>query len=95
MYPDFYSPAEVAQLLGITLSAIERMRERGAGPPYYRVSGGTIRGRIGYRKRDVEEWLSKRRGDNHEPSPTREAPHQREPIATKSAFLLQVRQYAN
>jgi len=61
MYPDFYSPQELAQFLGITLSALERMRERGSGPPYYRVTGGSIRGRIGCRKRDIEEWLSKRR----------------------------------
>jgi hypothetical protein len=61
MYPDFYSPQELARFLGITLSALERMRERGSGPPYYRVTGGSIRGRIGYRKRDIEEWLSTRR----------------------------------
>jgi hypothetical protein len=40
MSRDFYSPSELAQLLAITLSAIERMRERGSGPPYYRVTGG-------------------------------------------------------
>jgi hypothetical protein len=50
---DFYSPPELAQLLGVTLSAVERTRERGSGPPYYRVSGGVIRGRIGYRKHDI------------------------------------------
>jgi hypothetical protein len=58
---DFYSTAELAQLLGVTPHAVERMRERGEGPHYYRVSGGTIRGRVGYRKCDVEEWLSTRR----------------------------------
>ena len=59
---DFYSPPpELAQLLGVTIHTVERMRERGSGPPYYRVSGGPIRGGVGYRKREVEKWLSTRR----------------------------------
>jgi len=58
---DVYSPPELAQLLGVTIHTVERMRERGSGPPYYRVSGGPIRGGVGYRERKVEEWLFTRR----------------------------------
>jgi hypothetical protein len=65
----FYSPDELARYLGLAPRAIEKMRFIQSGPPFYRISGGAIRGRVGYRKSDVEEWLATRRVQGQDQCP--------------------------
>ena len=51
----------LVQFLSLTVNALARMRQRGTGPAFYRVGGGRLRSRIGYRKNGVETWLAGRR----------------------------------
>ncbi|QXM25477.1 helix-turn-helix domain-containing protein [Elioraea tepida] len=51
------SSDEVAEILGVSLRTLERMRIDGQGPAYVRLSPR----RIAYAERDVIEWIERRR----------------------------------
>lgn len=53
---DFLSPAQLADLLGVSAATIYRLRYARRGPPAYRI-GGQVR----FRREDVEAWLAERR----------------------------------
>jgi predicted DNA-binding transcriptional regulator AlpA len=62
---------EVAKLLRVSVSTVERMALNGSGPPYSRI-GGTKRGRVVYRRGDVEAYLlSCRRTSTSDAGPAR------------------------
>lgn len=48
---------ELAELLGLTLSTLAKLRCSGKGPPFYKLTNQSV----GYNQDDVMEWLSKRR----------------------------------
>ena len=48
---------ELADLLGLTMSTLAKLRCSGKGPPFYKLTNQTV----GYRQDEVMEWLSKRR----------------------------------
>ncbi len=48
---------ELAELLGLTISTLAKLRCSGKGPPFYKLTNQTV----GYRQDEVMEWLSKRR----------------------------------
>ena len=52
-----YTPAELAQALGITPDLLARWRARGVGPKFIREA----RNCIVYLRTDVDDWLRKRR----------------------------------
>ena len=45
---------QVAEFLGVTVSALRRWRFEGRGPGFFRLEGRLVR----YRQKDVEGWLS-------------------------------------
>ena len=47
---------EAAALTSLSVRSMERMRWRGGGPKFVRLS----RGRIAYREEDIAEWIAKR-----------------------------------
>jgi predicted DNA-binding transcriptional regulator AlpA len=50
---------DLAAWLGISLPSLQRMRSNGTGPRYVQISER----RIGYRKNEVETWLTARTTD--------------------------------
>ena len=54
---------ELRQMLGISERTFDRLRYRGDLPPKTQLSER----RVGYRVRDVEEWLDRRRQSTEEP----------------------------
>jgi predicted DNA-binding transcriptional regulator AlpA len=48
---------ELAELLGLTMSTLAKLRCSGKGPPFYKLTNQTV----GYRQDEVMDWLSKRR----------------------------------
>lgn len=48
---------ELAELLGLTMSTLAKLRCSGQGPPFYKLTNQTV----GYRQDEVMEWLSRRR----------------------------------
>ncbi len=52
MVEEFCSEQQVAERLGISRSSMQRLKHRGAGPPY-----AVVGGRILYRWSDVEAWF--------------------------------------
>ncbi len=48
---------ELAELLGLTMSTLAKLRCSGKGPPFYKLTNQTV----GYRQDEVMEWLSGRR----------------------------------
>ncbi len=50
-------PPELAELLGLTMSTLAKLRCSGKGPPFYKLTNQTV----GYRQDEVMEWLAKRR----------------------------------
>lgn len=48
--------SEASAFLGISESALARMRKDGIGPPY--VKGGGSKGAIQYRKQDLQDWMA-------------------------------------
>ncbi len=48
---------ELAELLGLTMSTLAKLRCSGKGPPFYKLTNQTV----GYRQDEVMEWLSRRR----------------------------------
>jgi predicted DNA-binding transcriptional regulator AlpA len=55
---------ELRQMLGISERTFDRLRYRGDLPPKTQLSER----RVGYRVRDVEEWLDRRRQATEEPN---------------------------
>jgi len=53
---DMLTEAEVARMLGVSLSTVKRLRASGEGPPSIRVGKRALR----YRRSDVEAWLQRR-----------------------------------
>ncbi|WP_085341053.1 helix-turn-helix transcriptional regulator [Aquidulcibacter paucihalophilus] len=48
---------ELAELLGLTMSTLAKLRCSGKGPPFYKLTNQTV----GYHQDEVMEWLAKRR----------------------------------
>jgi predicted DNA-binding transcriptional regulator AlpA len=48
---------ELAELLGLTMSTLAKLRCSGKGPPFYKLTNQTV----GYRQDELMEWLSQRR----------------------------------
>ena len=48
---------ELAELLGLTMSTLAKLRCSGKGPPFYKLTNQTV----GYRQDEVMEWLAQRR----------------------------------
>lgn len=48
---------ELAEMLGLTMSTLAKLRCSGKGPPFYKLTNQTV----GYRQDEVMDWLSKRR----------------------------------
>ena len=48
---------ELAELLGLTMSTLAKLRCSGKGPPFYKLTNQTV----GYRQDEVIEWLAERR----------------------------------
>lgn len=60
---DLLKPDEVAPLLRVEVTNLERMRRERRGPPWIKISGelGKSGGRIRYRRSDVEQYIQSRR----------------------------------
>ena len=56
----FLATKQVATYTGLSTSFFEKGRVYGYGPPYHRV-----RGRVLYRKSDVERWLADQRRESN------------------------------
>jgi excisionase family DNA binding protein len=54
--PAVMTTDEVARYLGINKKSLDRMRGRGDGPPYVRLTGKLIR----YRKADIDDFIESR-----------------------------------
>jgi len=54
---------QVADMLGLTVSALEKWAENGTGPQFFR-RGFSSRSRSVYRIEDVEEFVRKRYGND-------------------------------
>ena len=50
------TPKQVAYLLGYTPRSLYNLRQRGTGPAFVRL-GGPIRGKVMYRREDVEAFI--------------------------------------
>jgi predicted DNA-binding transcriptional regulator AlpA len=48
--------ADVARLLGVSTTHVQRLRDRGEGPPWYKIGG-----RVVYYSHEVLEWLNRQR----------------------------------
>jgi predicted DNA-binding transcriptional regulator AlpA len=48
---------ELAELLGLTMSTLAKLRCSGKGPPFYKLTNQTV----GYRQDEVMDWLAQRR----------------------------------
>jgi excisionase family DNA binding protein len=57
---EFLSTKQLAARLGVSIRTVERMRQEGKGPAFYRVSSGLRRGRVAYREAAVNAWLAGR-----------------------------------
>ena len=55
----FMTIKEVSELLGISISTINRLVKRGEFPPKRQISPG----RMGFIKYQIQEWIDNRRGD--------------------------------
>lgn len=51
----FLTQDDVAIMLRVSVDTVRRMRQRGDGPPFVRLS----KRRILYRRSDVDAWISK------------------------------------
>lgn len=54
---ELLTPAEVARLARLSVSTLKDKRWKGTGPAFIKLSPGRG-GRIRYRRRDVEQWLT-------------------------------------
>ena len=61
---------DAAEALSLSVRSLERMRSRGGGPKFVRLS----RGRVAYQECDLIEWIAKRVvSSTSEPTPTERA----------------------
>ena len=51
------STSEAADLIGVSARTLERLRERGLGPPYVRLTPRVVF----YSRRDLDQWVAGRR----------------------------------
>lgn len=51
-----YRPPDAGALLGLTASTLAKMRCRGDGPPYVKLSPRAV----GYRREDILKWIAER-----------------------------------
>lgn len=56
-----YTPKEAAEYTGYSVRTLERWRREGGGPPFIRKNGPKKRGRIRYRKGDLDTWIEQQR----------------------------------
>lgn len=54
---ELLTPAETAPIVKLSVSTLKDKRWKGTGPRYIKLSPGRG-GRIRYRRRDVEQWLT-------------------------------------
>lgn len=62
----FFSEKQVARDYfngAITTKALQKWRLQGGGPPFVRI-GGNTRGRVLYRKEDLDVWVESRKRQN-------------------------------
>ena len=59
----FLTIKEVSQLLGISVSAINRLIKRGEFPPKIKISPR----RIVFMKNDIEDWIKSKKNNNYIP----------------------------
>jgi len=62
---EFLRPRELAALLGVSVWTVYTMSDRGKLPVVYRDNNRHGKQRI-FRKKDIEEWLEKRRRETWE-----------------------------
>ena len=55
------SEREAARRLDLSIRSMQRLRETGEGPPFYKISAGHMKGRVAYREEDLAAWLEGRR----------------------------------
>jgi excisionase family DNA binding protein len=56
----FCTTGQAAELLGVSASWLEKLRVRGDGPPFYRVSAR----RVLYRLSDLNDWIEAHRAQS-------------------------------
>lgn len=56
----FLSPAEVAEMLQVSMRTLDRYRRAGTGPDYCRIAN-----RVRYRQRDVTAWVRAQKVDTN------------------------------
>lgn len=56
----FFSPKQVAEILGVSKKKLERMRKDGSGPKFRRLSARTIQ----YHGKDLNEWIAAKPGQD-------------------------------
>lgn len=56
---ELLTPSEAAQITKLSVSTLKDKRWKGTGPAYIKLSPGRG-GRIRYRRRELESWLSPR-----------------------------------
>lgn len=56
---DTLSTKDLSKRWGVTETHLRRLRQEGAGPPYFRPTDST-RGRVRYRLVDIEQWEAER-----------------------------------
>ncbi len=61
---DLITPAEVSKMVSLSVELLKKLRQRKAGPRFYKLSHRSVR----YRRADVLAWLAERA------SPTPDAP---------------------
>ena len=54
--PTFQTCKQVAHMLGLGVSTLERMRSQGVGPHFIKLGLGK-RARVVYDRRDIDSWL--------------------------------------
>lgn len=52
MIMEILTPQECAEMLKVSLDVLRRLRQKGGGPPYFKVKG-----RVRYDKEAVNEWV--------------------------------------
>ena len=57
----YLNEQDFARRYQLSRRTVQRLRESGDGPPFYRISTGRTRGRVVYREDEIEVWLAGRR----------------------------------
>lgn len=55
------TPAEAAEILRVSVSALDRWRANGGGPRFVRIGAG--KGRIRFRRSDIDSFVEERVAD--------------------------------